>query len=135
MAGIVHLVAAQPVYPCKEAVKDMVGNRKWAGMVFAAILAGLAVSPAPLRAQEEAKRKVKSQVEAVYPELARKYNLSGKVRISVIVTKEGKVKSAKVLGGNAVLANSAMEAVKDWKFAAGPDETTEVIEFDFKSRS
>jgi len=110
-------------------------NRIWVSMVIAAILVGLAVSPATLRAQEDTKRKVKTQVEAVYPELARKYNLSGKVRISVVVTKDGKVKSAKVLGGNAVLANSALEAIKDWKFVAGPDETSEIVEFDFKSRS
>lgn len=135
MADIVHLVPAQTVYPCKEAVKDMVRDSRWAGAVVALILAGVAVSPTPLRAQEESKRKIKSQVDAVYPELARKYNLSGKVRISVIVTKEGKVKSAKVLGGNAVLANAALDAIKDWKFVAGPDETTEVIEFDFKGRS
>lgn len=135
MADIVHLVAAQTVYPCKEAVKVMVSNRKCAGMVIAAILAGLAVAPAPLRAQDEHKRKIKSQVEAVYPELARKYNLSGKVRISVVVSSDGRVKSAKVLGGNAVLANAAMDAVKEYKFVAGPDETTEVIEFEFKPRA
>jgi TonB family protein len=110
-------------------------NRKAARIVSAAILVGLAVSPAVLRAQDETKRKVKSHVEAVYPELARKYNLSGKVRVSVVVTREGKVKSTKVLGGNAVLANSALDAIKDWKFQPGPDETTEVVEFDFKAKS
>ena len=101
---------------------------------LAAFLIGAAFLPASLQAQEEAKRKVKSQVEAVYPELARKYNLSGRVRISVVVGKDGKVKSCKVLGGNAVLANSAQDALKDWRFAPGPDDTTEVIEFEFKAR-
>jgi TonB family protein len=102
---------------------------------LAVVLTGLALSPAPLRAQQEAKRKVKTQVEAIYPELARKYNLIGKVRLSVVVGKDGKVKSTKILGGNAVLANSALDAVKDWKFLPGPDETTEVIEFDFKGKT
>jgi TonB family protein len=91
--------------------------------------------PATLHAQEEAKRKVKTQVEAVYPELARKYSLAGKVRISVVVGKDGRVKSSKVLGGNAVLANSAQDALKEWRFAPGPDDTTEVIEFEFKAKS
>lgn len=135
MADIVHLLAAQTVYPCKEGVKAMGRNRNWAGMVAAGVLAGLAMSPAPLRAQQEIKRKVKSQVDAVYPELARKYSLSGRVRISVVISPDGKVKSVKVLGGNAVLANAATDAVKEWKFVSGPDETTEVIEFDFKSKS
>ena len=98
------------------------------------ILIAAAFLPASLQAQEEVKRKVKTQVEAVYPELARKYNLSGRVRISIVVGKDGKVKSSKVLGGNAVLANSAQDALRDWRFAPGPDDTTEVIEFDFKGR-
>lgn len=44
---------------------------------WALILAGLVIVPAPLRAQLEAKRKVKSQVEAVYPEIARQRVLPG----------------------------------------------------------
>jgi len=110
-------------------------NWKRLSIGLAVIFAGLTVSSAPLCAQLEAKRKVKTQVDASYPDIARKYNLSGKVRISVVITKEGHVKSTKVLGGNAVLANSALDAVKDWKFMPGPDETTEVIEFDFKGKS
>lgn len=102
---------------------------------LAVILTGFAVSPAPLCAQQEAKRKVKTQVEAVYPELARRYNLTGKVRVSVVVGKDGRVKSTKILGGNAVLVNSALDALKEWKFIPGPDETTETIEFDFKGRT
>lgn len=102
---------------------------------LAVIFAALTASSAPLCAQQEAKRRVKSRVDAAYPEIARKYNLAGKVRISVVVSKDGQVKSTKVLGGNAVLANSALDAVKEWKFLPGPEETTEVIEFDFKGRS
>ena len=108
---------------------------RWKQIGLAAFAVTLAVSPAPLRAQQETKRKVKNQVEARYPELARKYNLAGRVRLSVIVTKDGKVKSCKVLGGNAVLANAAQEALKDWKFLPGTEETTETIEFEFKPRA
>ena len=107
---------------------------RWKQVGLAAILTALALSPASLRAQQEAKRKIKSQVEAVYPELARKYNLTGRVRLSVVVSKEGKVKSCKVLGGNAVLANSAQEALKEWKFVPGTEDTTETVEFEFKPK-
>ena len=107
----------------------------WKKIGLAAFTATMAVSPAPLRAQQDIKRKVKTQVEAQYPELARKYNLAGRVRLSVIVTKDGKVKSCKVLGGNAVLANSAQEALKEWKFLPGTEETTETIEFEFKPKA
>ncbi len=112
-------------------------ERNWKRLQIglAVILAGLTVSSAPLCAQQEPKRRVKSRVDAAYPEIARKYNLAGKVRISVVVAKDGHVKSTKVLGGNAVLANSALDALKDWKFMPGPDETTEIVEFDFKGKS
>ena len=107
----------------------------WKKIALAAFTATLAFSPAPLLAQQEIKRKVKTQVEARYPELARKYNLAGHVRLSVVVTKDGNVKSCKVLGGNAVLANSAQEALKEWKFLPGTEETTETIEFEFKPKA
>jgi TonB family protein len=109
-------------------------DRRWQQVGLAVFLTALALSPASLRAQQDVKRKIKSQVEAVYPELARKYNLSGRVRLSVVVGKDGKVKNCKVLGGNAVLANAAQEALKEWKFVAGTEDTTETVEFEFKPK-
>jgi outer membrane biosynthesis protein TonB len=41
------------------------------------------------------------------------------------------VTSTKVLGGNPVLASSAQDAVKKWRFEPGPKDTIEVVEVDF----
>jgi len=78
------------------------------------------------------KRKVKTRVAAEYPALARQMGITGKVKIEVMITAEGKVSSAKIVGGNPVLVTSAVDAVKKWKFEPGSKDTTEIIEFEFK---
>lgn len=88
-----------------------------------------------LRAQvgdiSETKRKVKTMVQPQYPELARKLNLAGVVKIEVTVGADGKVKRAHIVGGHPVLASEAERAALQSKFEAGPKETTEMIEFKF----
>jgi TonB family protein len=81
--------------------------------------------------QEEITRKVKTKVSPVYPDLARRMNLSGVVRIQVTVTPKGEVKTTKLIGGHPVLAGAALDAVKKWRFDTGPDESTGVVEFRF----
>jgi len=75
-------------------------------------------------------RKLKSKVSPIYPELARRSNLSGVVRMEVTVAPTGQVKTTKVIGGHPLLAGAAEDAVKKWKYEPGP-ETTLVIEFKF----
>ena len=70
-------------------------------------------------------RKVKSKVSPSYPELAKKMAVSGAVKVEVTVAPNGSVKSVKVIGGHPLLVDAATDAVKRWKYEAGPDETTE----------
>ena len=79
-------------------------------------------------------REVIERVVPAYPDLARRLNLRGTVRLEIFVLSDGAVKSAKVLGGNPVLAQSALEAVRRWKFAAGPRESTELVEMRFDQK-
>lgn len=81
--------------------------------------------------QEEISRKAKSKAAPPYPELARRMNISGVVKIQVTVSANGSVKEAKLIGGHPVLANAALEAVKKWRFEAGPQETTGIVVFHF----
>jgi TonB family protein len=81
---------------------------------------------------EEGKRKIKSRTNPVMPELARRMNISGRVKIEVVVAPDGHVKSSRPVGGHPVLVQSCLDAVKDWKFETAPEETTQIIEFDFK---
>jgi TonB family protein len=84
---------------------------------------------------EEGKRKVKTKVAPAYPELAKRMNVTGKVKIEVIITPDGRVKSTRAMGGHPLLVQSCIDAVKEWKFAAAPEETTQVVEFEFNAGS
>lgn len=81
---------------------------------------------------EEGKRKVKTKVLPTVPELARRMNITGKVKIEVVIAPDGHVKSSRAMGGHPVLVQSCQDAVKEWKFEPAPEETTQVVEFDFR---
>jgi len=80
---------------------------------------------------DESKRKVKTKTAPLYPELARRMNVTGKVKIEVVITADGRVKSTRVVGGHPLLVQACQDAVKEWKFATAPEETTQVVEFEF----
>jgi len=71
-------------------------------------------------------------VQPVYPELARKMNITGTVKVEVVVAPNGSVKDAKVVGGHPVLAGAALEAVKKWKFEPAAVESTGIVDFKFE---
>jgi TonB family protein len=105
--------------------------------VFAVVLilvGGWASISAPLAwGQDEINRKVKTKVAPVYPELAKRMNINGVVKVMLTVAANGSVKDAKVVGGHPVLANAALDAAKKWRFETGPQESTGVVEFRFDS--
>lgn len=109
-------------------------NSRWKNWVLAAA-AVLALSSASAFAQsgttDESKRKVKSKTAPVYPELAKRMNVSGKVKIEVVITPDGHVKSTRVVGGHPLLVQACQDAVKEWKFMPAPDESTQIVEFEF----
>jgi protein TonB len=82
---------------------------------------------------DEGKRKVKTKVNPQFSDLARRLNVSGRVKIEVVIASDGHVKSSKALGGHPVLVQSCVDALRDWKFEPAPEETTQVIEFEFKA--
>jgi len=100
----------------------------------------LAVSFGPCRASgqgaqsEEMVRRAKTKVQPAYPELARKMNISGTVKIEVTVAPNGTVKEARVVGGHPVLANAALEAARKWRFEPAPIESAGIIDFKFEPR-
>ena len=97
-----------------------------------AILSTLLAVPG-LQAQEEGQRKATLRVSPSYPELARRMNVSGTVRLEVTISPDGKVKSVKPIGGHPVLVEAADEAVKKWKFEPAGSATTEVVAVQFRT--
>jgi len=101
--------------------------------LMATLVAMFAIPPQMVHGQDsnEVKRKVKTQVTPVYPDLARRMNVHGKVRLQVTVAPDGSVKSIHVLGGHPILASASQDAVRNWKFEPAPKETTQIIEVNF----
>jgi TonB family protein len=94
------------------------------------ILLGYCVGPAAVTGQES-ERKVLKKVEAKYPDILRKKNIGGTVRLKALVKADGTVKSVDVVGGNPILADSAKNAVLQWKFAPGSGETSVDVAMNF----
>ena len=102
-------------------------------LALLALLAG--VGTFGVRAQNndtEIVRRAKNKVQPEYPELARKMNITGTVKVQVVVSPNGTVKEAKVVGGHPVLAGAALDAVRKWRFEPAPGESTGVVDFKFE---
>lgn len=83
---------------------------------------------------ESAGRKVRTKVVPDYPSLAKQMNVSGKVKIQATVATDGHVLTTKVIGGSPLLVNSALDALKKWRFEPAPKDTTEIVEFEFNNQ-
>lgn len=104
------------------------------GRGFATLAIGLSLGTAIFAqsgATDEGKRKVKSKVSPAYPDLAKRMNVTGKVKIEVVITPDGRVKSTRVIGGHPLLVQACQDAVKEWKFTPAPEESTQIVEFEF----
>jgi TonB family protein len=117
--------------------KSARSSRKWSGLWILSRqgtlgLALALVALVPVLAYGEDARKVKTSAPPEYPELARRMNIRGVARVEVTITPEGAVKSVKELGGNPVLVDALIRAVKKWKYE--PADKTSVVEvkFDFE---
>jgi TonB family protein len=110
--------------------------KRWSETVMIA-LAAIAMAVVFLQtptacAQAELTRRVKTKVSPAYPDLARRMNIVGTVKVLVVVSPNGSVKDSKVVGGNPVLANAAMDALKKWKFETASEDSTGTVEFKFQ---
>jgi TonB family protein len=105
---------------------------RWIGSIlFVGLLALFSLVPNYSSFAQSVARKLKNRVEPVYPDLAKRNNISGSARVELLVTPDGRVKDVKVLGGNPVLVQAVMTAVTKWKYEPAAEESSVVIKFDF----
>ena len=104
------------------------GLKNWVALTMLAVAILGVGAPTALASD----RKIKQQIMPTYPELAKRMNVGGTVKIEVVIAPNGTVKSAKALGGHPLLIEPSLDAAKKTKFEPGPDETTQTINFDFK---
>jgi TonB family protein len=88
-----------------------------AGAVLVAAIAGLSA------AQEVSfSRKAVKMVAVPYPSILKSKGIGGTVKLRVQVSANGTVKDVQVLGGNAILSDCSVKAVKQWVFVASEKE-------------
>jgi len=100
------------------------------GLIAMATGAGVRTGGA---ADADAPRVVTKRVMPAYPDLARKVHAIGKVKLTVVVTPDGKVKRVAVIGGHPLLVVPATEAAQQWLFAPASKESSELVIFDFSA--
>jgi len=78
-------------------------------------------------ADNNAERRLNTRVEPEYPATLRQLRIGGTVRLRVTISAKGNVEKVELLGGNPILAETAIAAVKQWQYTAGRSRTvTEV---------
>jgi TonB family protein len=104
-------------------------RKKFSSLLTAAMLMLVVALAMPAAAAGE--RAVKVRSAPSYPELARRMKITGVVVVSATADAAGNVTDAKTVSGNRMLAVAAEDAVRRWKFAPGPDATTETVDINF----
>jgi TonB family protein len=86
-----------------------------------------------LQAQKgrKSERKVLVSVKPDYSELLRHAQIGGVVRLKATVNADGKVTNVEVVGGNPILAESAVAAVTKWKYIPAAAQTVEEVTISF----
>lgn len=82
-------------------------------------------------AADRPQRTIVQRVEPEYPQIAKDMNLHGTVKLRIWIKPDGTVRRLEYIGGHPLLAESALKAVKSWKYAVAQKETTAVLELKF----
>jgi TonB family protein len=96
-------------------------------------LAGQAFFATPSHSQTHisTERRVISRVDPEYPETLKRLFIGGIVRVETVVGPDGTVQNTKLLGGNPILGQAAIKAIKQWKYAPSGSKDTLVVRLDF----
>lgn len=76
-------------------------------------------------------RKVVHREEPEYPTIAARMNLHGTVKLKIWISPDGTVRRLEYIGGHPLLAESALKAVKVWKYELAAQESTGIVELRF----
>jgi TonB family protein len=78
-----------------------------------------------------AERALLTQIEAAYPETLRQLHIGGTVRLAVTISPKGSVEDVRLLGGNPILGECAITAVKQWVYAPSHSRSTTEVKVPF----
>ncbi|HWZ82139.1 MAG TPA: energy transducer TonB [Terriglobales bacterium] len=100
-------------------------------MLTVALLVNPRALPAQTIDQIGAERKLVARVEPEYPEALKRLYIGGVVKVEAVVTASGAVESTQLIGGSPILGQSAMKAIKQWKFSPAGSKEKLVVQMAF----
>jgi len=97
------------------------------GGVIGGIISSTPVAPPPPPPKVETPRRIRvggnvqqaklvSQPRPVYPPLAKQARIQGTVRLEAVISKDGMIEQLKVVSGHPLLVQSALDAVRRWRY-------------------
>ncbi len=80
---------------------------------------------------EVSSRKLLNRIEPSYPDLLKIKRIGGTVRLKVTVAANGNVEDTLLLGGNPILGDAAIAAVKHWTYSPSRSRTITEVSLSF----
>jgi TonB family protein len=96
-----------------------------------AAVTGAGMTSRGVAAEPDGARKTTKTFAPIYPDSARRLQLSGTVRLSAVVAADGRVTDTEVIGGHPILVAAAADAVKRWKYEKAARASHELVVFAF----
>jgi TonB family protein len=104
-------------------------------LVFAFSILVMQVGAMPAQTQDYGQhakeRKVIARIAPDYPQTLKRLYIGGVVRVEVLIAPNGLVEKITLLGGNPVLGQSAMKAIKQWRYAPARSAETLTVALEF----
>jgi TonB family protein len=94
------------------------------------LLLGVVLLISGANAADQARKLVRRE-EPEYPVIAARMNLHGAVKLKIWINPDGTVRRLEYIGGHPVLAESALKAVRGWKYEPNSRESTAIVEMKF----
>jgi TonB family protein len=103
------------------------------GIAIMGVFCGMASKASAQTTEQQtlSDRKVVTRIEPEYPETLKRLYIGGVVRVQVVVQPTGEVASTELVGGSPILGQSAMKAIKQWKYAKAPSPETLIVRLEF----
>jgi TonB family protein len=95
----------------------------------------MALLALPVYGQTTPDRTVITRVEPEYPETLKRLYIGGTVRVEAIIAPDGTVESTQLIGGNPILGQTAMRAIKQWKYTRARAKQTLIVKVQFDPHS
>jgi periplasmic protein TonB len=83
-------------------------------------------------ASAQENRRAISKPQPRYPDIAKRMNLVGTVKVEIVISPDGKVKETNVVGGHPILVDSVLFTLKEWKYEPAKAQTSATLTFDFR---